>query len=79
MYFHCMWTVLPVLPSVSNSRIFFESGTEGGKLLSTTLQHVVLHIRLERTVEVLKGIHFIQGEHLERQKKHDIKTVLSFQ
>lgn len=53
-----------VLPSVSNSGIFFESGTEGGELLSTTLQHVVLHVCLEGAVKVLKGIQFIQGEDL---------------
>lgn len=54
-----------VLPSVSNSGIFFESGTERGELLSTTLQHVVLHVCLEGAVKVLKGIQFIQGEHLD--------------
>lgn len=60
------WFPLLVSPSVSDSRIFFESGTESGKLLSTTLQHVVLYVSLERAVEVLKGIHFIQGEDLQR-------------
>lgn len=60
------WFPLLVSPSVSDSRIFFESGTESGKLLSTTLQHVVLYISLERAIEVLKGIHFIQGEDLQR-------------
>lgn len=54
-----------LLPSVSDAGIFFEGGTEGGELLGTTLQHVVLHVCLEGAVKVLKGIHFIQGEHLE--------------
>lgn len=65
--------MLPLLvsPSVSDSRILFESGTEGGELLSTTLQHVVLHVSLEGAVEVLKGIHFIQGEDLADHSKPD--------
>lgn len=58
---------LLVSPSVSDSWILFKCGTEGGNLLSTALQHVILHISLEGAVEVLKGIHFIQGEDLNTQ------------
>lgn len=57
--------MLLALPSVPDSWILFESGTKGGDLLSTTLQHVVLHVSLEGAVEVLKGIHFTQGKDLD--------------
>lgn len=77
------WNGLSLLvsPSVSDSRILFECGTEGGYLLSTTLQHVIPHISLEGAVEVLKGIHFIQGEDLvtddmtERQHESHLNNI----
>lgn len=51
-------------PSVADSRVLFERDTQGGHLLSTALQHVVLHVSLEGAVEVLKGIGFVQREDL---------------
>lgn len=65
-----------VSPSVSDSRILFKSGTEGGELLGTALQHVVLHVSLEGAVEILKGIGFIQREDLDTQhmteRQHEV-------
>lgn len=59
-----------VSPPVPDSRIFFEGCTEGGYLLRTTLQHVILHISLEGAVEILKGISFTQGKDLSKDHKH---------
>lgn len=67
-----MKVLTEVSPSISYSRILFQSGTQGGDLLSTTLQHIILHISLEGAVEVLKGIHFIQGEDLNTGKARKI-------
>lgn len=72
---------LLVSRSVSDARILFECGTEGGNLLSTALQHVVLHISLEGAVEVLKGIHFVQGEDLDTEdmtdRQHEVESQLN--
>lgn len=54
-------------PSVTDSRVLFERGAEGGELLCTALQHVVLHISLERAVEVLEGLSFIQRKDLNKR------------
>lgn len=61
-------------PSVTDSRILFERGAEGGELFCTALQHVVLYVSLERAVDVLEGLSFIQRKDLNTKGEPTFNT-----
>lgn len=54
-------------PSVSDSRILFQGGTERRQLLGQPLHHWVLQLGLMRAVETVKGIWIVQRIHLHTQ------------
>lgn len=52
------------LPSISDSRVLLQGGTERGQLLSQPLHHWVLQLGLMWAVEAVEGIWIVQRVHL---------------
>lgn len=59
-------------PSVSDSRILFQGGTERRQLLGQPLHHWVLQLGLMRAVETVKGIWIVQRIHLHTQIQRNV-------
>lgn len=54
-------------PSVSDSRVLLQGGTECGQLLGQPLHHRVLQLGLVGAVETVEGIWIVQRVHLHIQ------------
>lgn len=62
------------LPSVSDSGVLLQGGTERGQLLSQPLHHWVLQLGLMWAVETVEGIWVVQRVHLHMQTCTHLNT-----